>query len=365
MANQLTMPSSEIEGIGETFAAHLRGAGIYTIGDLLRATPQSIHGLISAHASLPRIRSWCQMAALLQIEGMTPRWAEALQQAGLAGPGDLRYRQFTDIRETFAAAHRERGQPEEPTDEQLFELVRDAMIIANTGALNGSVVDQNGQPVVGATVRLGRETAITDSHGRFRIVRIPLWAHSSVFVSHPEYRPGSFRLSRVLPSVAVHTMAFQLDALPQGVAPESVVLMEVRGDRLPPVGDSQVSTKSVELVDLLEWDLLTVAERSADGERIKLVSKLLVWENGRFWVPYTWVPASELVSSKPGDCYVVRAEGVAPISLDARRVGSWIAMLRAMPELGARPSAPEELDMWVARVVEELGGSGLHVEERF
>ena len=365
MTNQFTMPSNEIEGIGETFAAYLRGAGIHTIGDLLRVTPQQIHGLMSAHASLQRIRSWCQMAALLQIEGMTPRWAEALQQAGLARPGDLRYRRFTDIRDIFAAAHRERGLPEEPTDEQLFELVRDAMIVANTGALNGSVVDQNGQPVVGATVRLGRETAVTDSRGRFRIVRIPLWARAGVFVSHPEYRARSFRLSRVLPSVAVHTMAFELEALPQGVTTEPVVLMEVRGDRLPPVGDSQVSARSVRPVDLLEWDLLTVAERSADGARIKLVSKLLVWDDGRFWVPYTWFPASELEFTEPGDCYVVRAEGVEPISLDANRVGSWIAMLRAMPELGARPSEPEELDTWVARVVEELGGSGLRVEERF
>jgi len=364
MANQLSLPTTQLDGIGEKFAGYLREADVHTVGDLLRATPGQIYDLVSDHVSLQRVQSWCEMAALLQVEGMTPRWAAALQQAGFAGPGDFRYRRLPAV-QVILTARGNGGVPDEQTDAHLYELVKDAMVIANSGALNGTVVNERNQAVSEATVRVGNETAVTDDRGRFRIVRIPLSAQSTLFVNHPRHQSAWFPLARVLPSVAVYALSFQVMALPQGVPPEPMVLMEVRGDRLPPVGGAQIATRLVERDDLLEWDILTTVVRSADDDRVRLVSKLLVWEDGRFWLPYAWFPASEVPDPEPGACYVVRGQRVEAIRMNPARLTRWIGMLRVRREVGPRPSEPAQIEEWVAAVGNAIGSNELGREERF
>jgi Domain of unknown function (DUF4332) len=364
MSNQLSLPTTQLDGIGERYAGYLRGAGVHTVGDLLRVTPGQVHESVSDHVSLQRAQSWCAMAALLQVQSMTPRWAAALQQAGFAGPGDFRYRRLPDVQEILSSS-RDPVVPDEETNERLYELVKDAMIIANSGALSGTIVDEEDEVVSHATVRVGNEEAVTDDRGRFRIIRIPLSAQSTLFVNHPRYHSAWFQLARVLPSVAVYTLSFQVIALPGGTVPDPTVLMEVRGDRLPPVGGSRIATRLVDIDDLLQWDILTVVDRSADNDRVRLVSKLLVWEDGRFWLPYAWFPASEVPASEPGACYVVRGQRIEPIQMNPARLTRWIGMLRVRKEAGTRPSEPAQIEEWVATVGNAIGSNELGREERF
>jgi hypothetical protein len=359
VVDQLSLPAIEIKGIGDKSAGDLAGAGIYTVGDLLRVTILQVHDAVSAHASVRDARSWCQMAGFMQVNDMSAEWAEALQRAGLAGVPDLRYRQLPHLREIFVTARSEGRLTVEPTDAQLFEIVKDSMVIANTGALNGTVMQEEGAPIPDAAVQIGKQNAVADARGRFRVMRIPLWARSTAFISHPEYRSGRFPLNRVQPSTATNVQSFQLRVLPQGVPAEPEVLMEVRGDRLPPVGDSQISSREVQRADLLERDILTVVERSADGERVKLVSKLLICEDGRFLVPFCWFPVSDVATSEPGSCFVVRPERLEPISITPLRLGRWIGMLRALRQVGPRPTDPEQLDPWLSDVSDSLRALGM------
>lgn len=362
MADQLSLSTIEIVGIGERAAGDLVKAGIHTVGDLLRVTVRQVHDAVRAHASPQEARAWCQMAAFLQINGMTPAWARALQGAGLAGVSDLQYRGLPDLREIFATADEGPASPA-PTDAQLFEIVKDATVIANTGAVNGTVVGEGGLPIPEATVQLGKTRTATDARGRFRVMRIALWTRSTAFISHPEYRSGLFPLERVEPSVSVHARAFELHPRPRGVPAEPEVLMEVRGDRLPPVGDAPVSAREVGRADLLERDILTVVERSADGGRVKLVSKLLIWEDGRFRVPYCWFEVADVPTPEPGRCFVVRADGLEPITVTPARLARWVGMLRAMREAGPRPADPGQLDGWLSGLAAAM--PTLRVEGRF
>jgi hypothetical protein len=52
-------------------------------------------------------------------------------------------------------------------------------------------------------VRIGREHERSDARGRFRIVGIPLWANSTLAISHERYRPATFRLREVDPSFSL------------------------------------------------------------------------------------------------------------------------------------------------------------------
>jgi hypothetical protein len=354
MVDQLSLPTDTIEGIGPRIAAMLQAADIHTVADLLRVGPADVHSAVARQTSFEVARSWCHMAALLQIAHVTPQRAEVLVRAGVVGSGDLGYRSLEQLRSMFLD-----GQSS-PSDSQLFEMVKDAMVISNRGCVSGTVLDPDGQPLSGAMVAVGSQQAATDARGRFRVIRVAWWAETSLLVRHVNYPFAQFAISRILREGTPYERTFQL-----AEASPPTEFMEVRGERLPLMGDARPVPRHVDRTDFLRRDILTVVERSADGERVKLVSKLLVWADGRLEARYAWFPAAELSSVRLGDCYVVGPDRLRPIVMNARRLRTWIGFLRARREAGPRPGDVNDLGQWLGRLPAVMEEGSVSGERRF
>ncbi len=79
-----------IEGIGPAIEQRFRQVAVFTVYDPLRASASRLGTVVSALASFDAVRSWRQMATLLEAEAVTPQWAEALVKSGIASRSDLR-----------------------------------------------------------------------------------------------------------------------------------------------------------------------------------------------------------------------------------------------------------------------------------
>jgi hypothetical protein len=357
--DQLTLSTESIEGIGPTTAARLKRGGIHTVADLLRMSSVRIHELAGANVSLDRVRSWCEMASFLQVEVITPQWAEALNDAEIRSVSDLAEEGLPSLRKHFRAAKKAGRIREVPKDAEICEMLKDAAVISCTGALSAEILGDGDRPVGEAAIRVGRQTRVTDARGRFRVTRIPLWTNPTLVVTHPEHRPGRFRIGRLNPSHVVYQQTFRVRPAPAGRPSPSIVRMEVRGEVLPPLGDGPIRARSVEREELLDGDVLALVEFSADRKRAKLVSKLLVYEDGVFRFPFSWFPVSELESgAKPGDCYFLRQGELRATPMSPVGLNTWRAMLRAKRTIGR--SAGRTADQWVEDAIKALARAGRH-----
>lgn len=90
----------EIEGIGPTFAAKLRGAAIGTVADLLDACcdPKGRKGLAaSTGIDEDRLLRWTNMADLMRIKGVGKQYAELLEAAGVDTVKELKTRNAANL----------------------------------------------------------------------------------------------------------------------------------------------------------------------------------------------------------------------------------------------------------------------------
>lgn len=80
----------DIEGIGPTYGARLRDAGVHTTA---RLTYEDA-GKLAERIQVPRgtVEAWQQMAELVKVKGIGPQYAEALVRAGVAGIAELKRR---------------------------------------------------------------------------------------------------------------------------------------------------------------------------------------------------------------------------------------------------------------------------------
>ena len=357
--SDLSARTTAIEGIGPAVAAELRKLGIYLVADLLRVDPGRLRDALGGRRSLERVRGWCSMARLLQISVMTPQWAEALVRAGVFSPAEMRARELGDLRQIFTDAKEEGVIPLVPDDAAVASMMREAAILEFTGALNGTLQDEHGDPVAGADVRVGREHEVSDERGRFRIIRIPLAAKATLAVSRSDFQPARFRLRRVEASSYVGGKTFKLRPLRDGRAAPKRVLREVHGDVLPPVGNARIGSREVQREDLVNRDIFALTEFSADRKRVKLVSKLLAYEDGVFWLPFVWVAVSELKrGAESGDCLVLRGDKFAPIRMTAEKLQGWPGLMRMRKRMGPRPETVDEAEAWLAKGAEILGELG-------
>ena len=347
--SQLSRPVVALEGIGPKLAGELERLDVITIGDLLRVEPGRVRAALSTQRSLEQVRSWLHMARFMQIRAMTPQWAEALYRSKVYTPRDLIARDLPALQKLFTKARADGMIPDVPNAATIADMMKDAAEIEFTGAVNGTILDQAGAPVDGADVRIGREHERSDARGRFRIAGIPLWANSTLAISHEKYRPTTFRLREVDPSFSFRSRkAFIVRRLVAGEAVPTRVLMEARGDVLPPIGDARVGQREVEREALEAGDIFALTEFSADRKRVKLSSKLLAYQNGEFWVRYVWMPLSEFKpGAKSGDTFVLRHGAFEPITMSPTKLRGWPAKLAVKRQLGPPPETADELEAWL------------------
>ncbi|MEK6976287.1 MAG: DUF4332 domain-containing protein [Candidatus Thermoplasmatota archaeon] len=80
----------DLEGIGPTYGARLREAGVHTTARLTFEDPGKLAEIIQ----VPRgtVDAWQQMAELVKVKGIGPQYAEALVRAGVGGITELKRR---------------------------------------------------------------------------------------------------------------------------------------------------------------------------------------------------------------------------------------------------------------------------------
>jgi predicted flap endonuclease-1-like 5' DNA nuclease len=98
------MKVMEIEGIGETYAAKLREAGIATDADLLerghtrkgRADLAEVTGLAES-----LVLEWVNHADLMRIDGVGSEYSDLLEAAGVDSPAELARRNAANLATTI------------------------------------------------------------------------------------------------------------------------------------------------------------------------------------------------------------------------------------------------------------------------
>jgi hypothetical protein len=206
VAVSATEPVESIEGIGPVAAEALNSVGVFAVFDLLRTTAERLHPPVAEMASLDKVKAWRAMASLLQVDEVSPQWAEALVGAAVTTMEDLNDKTLEQLSEVFRAAKGAGTIPAVPTPSQLAAMMADAAVLRYTGALIGTVMDADGGRAAGARVHLGNRETTADDRGRFRFVRVPLGRTYPLRIEHAEHvtlRQAEAPVSRSVDALAV------------------------------------------------------------------------------------------------------------------------------------------------------------------
>ncbi len=343
MAVPFDTPVSAIEGIGPSIENLLQPKGIYSVYDLLRVTSPALHGVVAGSASLRQVRSWRQMAALLEVATVTPQWAEALVKGDLTSTSELRRRDLSEVRTVFNDARDKKLIKDVPSDDQVAAMLADSALLDFAGAITGTVKDRSGQPVPGVTVVAGSKDVTTDDRGRFRILRLPLSSTIPLTMTKQSFQTASINVSPS-PTSMVRVDSFTL--LPQIVTqprPSGQTAgnpSELRGDRLPPLQGQAVTSGKVPLSSLQPHDLLVVTEFKDDTDA-KLVSKLLEFDGTRFAVHWVWAPKASLPDGLAiGDYLIKTGTGYRKVTMNPRKLARYKAFLQRY--MGGRSPLPTD-----------------------
>jgi uncharacterized protein DUF4332/carboxypeptidase family protein len=348
-------PVSAIEGIGEAAEQLLQRRGVYTVDDLLRAPAARLHAAVASIASLAEVRSWRQMAVLLEVDGITPQWAEALVKSDIVSFADLRRLTLSELSERFRSAKDQRVVQDVPTPDETAIMLKDAALLDYAGAITGTVVDRLGNPVPDATVSTGGVSVKTDGRGRFRIRRLTTGGLASVSIEHPSYQRWTESIAPApTPLVMVHRIRLSTHVSGVTHPGSSTRASELAGDRLPAMQGQAVTSHEVPTSALARQDLLKATFLYADGMHVKLVSKLLDFEDGKFVVHWVKMPLADLRGTPElNDYFVVAGRGLRKVKMSARKLQQYKGFLRVRKALAGRPS-PETARERQARVREFL-----------
>lgn len=358
MSVDIGAPVSTIEGIGPAIAGALAEIRIWTVFDLLRVPAGRIHDAVRSLASEKEVRDWKRMAMLLQVQDVSPQWAEALVKNGVETLDELQRRQLDDIAVVMGTA-KERGLIDGlPTANQIANMLRDAAVLVRTGTFSGRVIDAGGHPVAAAVIGIGLIRGESDERGRFRVPRIPLGRDVTVRVTHPEH--GALVIE--YPSIATDpgTAGSSVLRLPaKGDAPsESATLSELDGDVLP-LSYHVARHAPLEADALRDGDILVVREVDQGESEVQLVSKLRSWRDGELLVTTVRVPASRLPAGvQAKQQFRVKGNQLVPAAMSAgqlQREKIRLRLRRILRDRG-RPTTPDEVTAFMGDVRLVLDG---------
>jgi hypothetical protein len=308
MAINPNSPVTVIEGIGPATSQLLNDVGIFHVFDLLRATATQIHRVVGTVTTEEKVAEWQMMARFLQIDLMTPQWAEGLVREGIESVEELSNKSIYDVESALTNAQTEGYIPDVPNPEQIVDILRDATVIHHTGALMLTIRDSSRIPVQVATVDIGGVSEETDSHGRVRLIRIPLGIPQTLRVQHSDF--GMLVLHDAPVSGDSTSIGVTRLTLPNRGDPEDAfthVLSEYEGDEIDTVINMPFKAVVLAESDLRNEDLLMVQQFYKSSPDIKLVSLLRDYKKGEVVVYQYRVPLSAF-NSPPniGEHYVFR-----------------------------------------------------------
>jgi hypothetical protein len=331
-----TASVSVIEGIGPAATAALAAARVFTVFDVLRTPVSRLRQAVASMASEDEVRGWKAMAVLLEVAEVTPQWAEALARGGIATADDLRRKRLGEV-EAILRDARDRGTiPEVATADQIAEMLKDAALLACTGAIVGTVVDPARKPITGATLHVGPHAATTDARGRFRLARIPLGRIIPLRIEHPDFPPRVVERPRVARSgEAVDVQVFSL-GIPG--APPAARLSELDGQAIPVPQGHTVRQVAIQPDQLRAGDILMVREVDAARAEVELVSRLKAYESGEVLVFVVRVPRATLPAGlQTKDHFRFDGTAFSPIEVSPRSLHRYKIRLRMQRAFAGRP----------------------------
>ena len=341
MAVPFDTPVSAIEGVGTQAERLFQLEGVYTVYDLLRASSPALHSAVSSVASMQEVRTWRQMAVLLEVATMTPQWAEALVKAGITSLSELRQLALTDLTGIFTSARDEGLIPDVPTADQMAAMLMDAGRLEYAGAITGTVRDRDGNPVKGATVAAAGRAENTDERGRFRLKRLLLGANASLSVTAQGLQALTHSVTpRPTESVEVLqlTMLPELAIRPRPAGATSGRLSELNGDAMPALQGTDVTSGEVPVASLRSGDLLVLTEFYANGTDAKLVSKLLEFDGTRFVVHWVRLPKADLpAGAAEGDHFLRAGTSFRKVRMTPKKLNEYKKLLQVRRSLPMRP----------------------------
>lgn len=310
----------------------LRRRGISFSTDLLRCATLALQNALGKPTTLSDVRRWQSVASLLEIDGMTLKWALALHERGVYAARDLGRRAFSQLNALFAAAKRQGAIATVPDADTTVALMLDSLHIRLGAVLNATVTNSKGKPLVNATLNCGTQVGMTDSHGRARLLRLPLGSAVELTIEKPGYLPLTATLTNLRGVQVIEGQHFALKRARTARRQASKVLSEFKGDRLPSGSAERIQSLEIKNRPLRPGDVLRYVERLQRGGDAKLASYFKDSEGGHTVVRIWRVPGSALPANcQLGDTLKVSPQGLVRTAIDSRQ----LARLRIARQVSA------------------------------
>ncbi len=298
----IDLPITAIEGVGPATAERLEPIQVERIADLFFVSDAQVHRACADVASFEEAAAWRQMAALMEVEGVDAQRAEALVVGGIETVEELAGKHLSVLIEVFQAAIDSGHLGALPDTDEAARMLASATRIEMGAVAMGRLVDADGQPVAGATLRAGWRSAQSDARGRFRIAGIHGGLNHGLRIERDGASP------QWLETTFVHDP--RLIGGPTLVLPAEVAsgLDEFDGDALPPFEGFEVRTVRFEDDTPREGEVLRVQGFYASADDVRMASIYRAFEAGEVLVRKARLPMSGFVGDPPilGEIYLYR-----------------------------------------------------------
>ncbi|MCI0574898.1 MAG: carboxypeptidase-like regulatory domain-containing protein [Chloroflexi bacterium] len=259
----------EIEGIGLIRGAAMRTQGITITEELLVYSVVHLRRLVRNVPNFPerKIAEYQVHATLMQVPGLSGQHAEALYRASRRSLLKLAVPQPSVIVRELDQAVAAGAIPESIDVAEAMNWQKRAIVLAYTGKIYGRITSAgpDGEPIAGATVYAGTETAVTNADGKYWLPLVTYGENN--LIVHAE----GYRRSKVTANVAIGKVARHNFRLLPGRDEERVV-DEFHGQAIGLFdADDQFAFVDVELGDLPEGTPLFLNYRYKNGN-IRLLS---------------------------------------------------------------------------------------------
>jgi Domain of unknown function (DUF4332) len=318
--------------------ARLRRAHILTSEDLLRRSRSELSRATGGALTVPELLLAQQTASLIEVAGMSLEMAQALVSGGISGVRELVLRDLNAVQALLPATS--------PRD--VAELLKDAVLVANTGVLDGVVVSPQGKPLAKVTVVSGTLARTTDRYGRFRLQR--LRARPAVHVTLQ--KKGHAPLEQDVRSVVLPEVVQQLRfVLPKGKAPARRAVSEFNGDTLPRYDGTRIKI-APQLVSRIPVGEVVRHQGGMANGRVRLSSRFLRWQDGEFQaLQYRVAGAQVPAEATSGTDLLSLADGLKVVKLS--RTG--LSILRAARRVRKQGRPPRDLKQATQQLNQLLG----------
>ncbi|MEO8512990.1 MAG: DUF4332 domain-containing protein [Ignavibacteria bacterium] len=308
MNSYLIKPVSILYGLGNKPAKSLKKISIYTVGDLLRVTSVAIHKALKDTIKIPVIESWRSQANLLQTTGMTPVIANILVKGGIANVQYLSLTKFSNLKTILTAGA---GGGAIPDDDQIVFWLTESTVICTKGSVCGTVTDVHSKPIKNAEVKIGKISDLTDSRGRFRLIKIPFRPAEKLVISHSnffDFTVNTPSISSGYNTIDIQPFKLKIHFSRKKKKLEIININEYLGEEIESPQNYKRTSVDMKKQPLRPNDVFVVRTISEKTKDATLVSRFREVKNDKLQI-YTWKVASSQLPRKAGEGSVLRYSG--------------------------------------------------------